>query len=238
MAQDKTKKDHRLHFILPLAGIIVLTTLPFFIFRPVSQEETSQKIQDRFTFMTQTSRMERDPHDLEYWEKAGNPELFAKPDSQFGYSAFLNPEMNYLKPLGSNEDHIPALPGVFSVGKITVRGERSPKELLSQVRFPLIDTTQKYQSLFIDAPAFLLEGGIILPVSGFVQPESAVKDLKPTLFKVSRTTPDSPPDISIEQSCGDANLDGAALQILFQRAAVNEKITGIVRVEWLNGGKK
>lgn len=238
MADGSKKVLEKKNIFLIIGVAILLIALPLIIFRPAKLQETSHKKQERFTFMTNTPRTTDDRHDLEYWEKTGNPQLFAKPDSEFGYSAFLNPEMNHLRPVDTNVEHLPMLPGAFSPAEISVYGERSASELLANARFPLIETSQKYQTLFVKAPAFLLEGGIVLPMEGFQQPSSKVQFLKSTVIRIKKEKKDLPPVLTVEQSCGDEQLDNAALRALHFPAVVNDKVTGLVRVEWLNGVDK
>ena len=237
MAENSEKKISGKKVIYLILGVIVLAVLPFLIFRPVEEKEEAAKNQERFTFMTKTPRTENDQHDLEYWEKTGNPQLFAKPDSQYGYSAFLNPEMNYLKPVSSGMDILPALPGVFSPGEIIHHKERSPQDLLSQVKFPLIEISQKkYESLFVKQPAFLLKGGLVLPVSGFNPPASKEKILKPTLLEVKKPSKSAPPVITVLESCGDEQLDKAAVRAVMFPAVANDHVVGTIRVEWQQNG--
>ena len=215
-----------------ILGVLVLLLLPFLIFRPAADKEVSAKNQKRFTFMTNIPRTENDQHDLEYWEKAGNPQLFAKPDSKFGYSAFLNPEMKHLKPVMTGIENLPALPGVFSLNMIELQGERSPEELLMQPRFPLIETSQKYSYIFVKKPAFILEGGLILPVPDFQFPASNVQKLKETILNVEKKSKTEPPVITVIQSCGDEQLDKAAMRAILFPAAVKDHVKGKVWIEW------
>ena len=238
MAGIKIKKVSRSEIIHSICWILVLSILPFVIFRPETQIEPVQKTQKRFTFMTSTPLVEDDQHGLTYWEKSGNPQLFAKPDSQYGFSAFLTPEINYAQPVGESMDQLPALPGVFSPGKLEVRKERVLHELLPWIDVPLMAVKPPRQIFMANAPVFLLEDGTILPIDGFQQPESNVKDLQPTLLRVVNRSQNSPPEISVMRSCGDSQLDAAAMRALFFPAVVDQRITGTIRVEWKSGNIK
>ena len=238
MTGGKNRKSTPSRILFIIFWILLLSVLPFVIFRPENQTETVQKSQKRFTFMTSTPLTEDDQHDLAYWEKAGTPQLFAKPDSRFGFSAFLTPEMNHAKPVVSHEEQLPALPDIFTPGKITVSEKRDLQDLLPQMKIPLIRIAPEKQVLLLEAPVFLLEDGTVLPIAGFKQPESSVKNLQPTLLQVVKRSPDSPPEISVLRSCGDDQLDAAAMRALFFPAAVNQKIKGTIRVEWKDGGIK
>ena len=232
MDEKKENKKIGKKIICLILGVIILLALPFLIFRPVADKEVSAKNQKRFTFMTNTPRAENDQHDLNYWEKTGNPQLFAKPDSKFGYSAFLNPEMKHLKPALTGIDNLPALPGFFAPGMIELQGARSPEELLMQARFPLIEISQKYNYLFVKKPAFILEGGVILPIADFQVPVSKAERLTETILKVEKKSKTEPPVITVVQSCGDEQLDKAAMRALLFPAAVKDHVKGIVRIEW------
>lgn len=239
MTENGTKTSwKRTIFLIPAA--LILLALPLLIFRPVKQDEPVRKNQDRFTFMTNTPRTEHDRHDLSYWEKTGNPELFAKPDPKFGYPAFLAPEMKDLKPGRSDVETLPVQPGTFSPETVSLHRERTPQELLVQIRIPLDYgyRTERMKSLFVKSPVFLLKDGEILPVPDFKQPASKVRDLKSTFLFVKKTAKDVPPEITVERSCGDEQLDTAAMRALFFHAAVNEKVTGMIKVEWANEVQK
>ncbi|MBE6404847.1 MAG: hypothetical protein E7040_02360 [Lentisphaerae bacterium] len=237
MAESKEKKIPGKKIVYPIIGVIILSALPFLIFRSVKEQEVPAKDQERFTFMTKTPRSENDQHDLEYWEKAGNPQLFAKPDSQYGYSAFLNPEMNYLRPVSSSVNTLPTLPGTFSPGEIVLHKERLPQNLLSRVKFPLIEITQKkYEYLFVNKPVFLLKGGLVLPVSDFNPPASKLKYLRPTLLEVKKPSKTAPPEITVLESCGDKQLDKAAMRAIMFPAVANDYVIGTIRVEWQQNG--
>ena len=229
---EKKENNKVVKTVCIVLGVIVLLALPFLIFRPAANKEVPAKNQDRFNFMTNTPRTEKDQHGLEYWEKTGNPQLFAKPDSKFGYSAFLNPEVKDLNPIMTGIENLPAIPGFFSPGMIELRGKRTPEELLTQPRYPLIEVSEKYESLFVKKPAFILEGGVILPVSNFQYPATKVKNLQVTLLKVEKKSNTVPPVITVDQSCGDEQLDKAAMRAILFHAVVNDNVKGKVRIEW------
>ena len=231
MAEKKEGKKI-VKVICLILGVLVLLALPFLIFRPVADKEVPAKNQKRFSFMTNTSRTENDQYDLEYWEKTGNPELFAKPDSKFGYSAFLNSEMRELKPLMTGIENLPAIPGYFSPGMIELKGRRTPEQLLMLARYPLIDLSEKYEAVFVKKPVFILEENLILPVPNFQFPDSKVENLQTTLLKVEKQSKTIPPVVTVVESCGDEQLDKAAMRALLIPAAFHEHVKGIVRVEW------
>ena len=231
MAEKKEDKKV-VKIICLILGVLVLLALPLLIFRPVADKEVPAKNQKRFSFMTNTPRTENDQYDLEYWEKTGNPELFAKPDSKFGYSAFLNNELSDLKPLMTGIENLPAIPGFFTPGMIELQGRRSPEELLTQIRYPLIDVSAKYETVFIKKPVFILEGNLILPIQNFQFPASKVENLQTTLLKVEKKSKTVPPVVTVVESCGDEQLDKAAMRALLIPAAFHEHVKGIVRVEW------
>ena len=56
----------------------------------------------------------------------------------------------------------------------------------------------------------------------------------PTILLVKKSSPALPPEISVERSCGDSQLDNAAMRALFFHAAVNKKVTGVIKIEWSN----
>ena len=234
MADSNTKKFSGNRIILLIFGVLVLSALPLLIFRPVKQNEPVPNVQKRFTFMTNTPRTEKDLHNLSYWEKAGNPELFAKPDAKTGYPAFSGPEIKDLKPAGSDVNAFPQQG--WAPGKIGLPEERTPGQLLVQIRIPLnyAYRVEKMKMMLVKAPVFLLESGEIFPVPGFKQPDSDVKELIPTILSVRKTAKDLPPEISVQRSCGDSRLDNAAMRALFFHAAVNEKVKDIIKVEWSN----
>ena len=229
---EKKENNKVVKTVYIVLGVIVFLALPFLIFRPAANKEVPAKNQDRFNFMTNTPRKEKDQHGLEYWEKTGNPQLFAKPDSKFGYSAFLNPEVKDLNPIMTGIENLPAIPGFFSPGMIELRGKRTPEELLTQPRYPLIEVSEKYESLFVKKPAFILEGGVILPVSNFQYPATKVKNLQVTLLKVEKKSNTVPPVITVDQSCGDGQVDKADMRAILFHAVVNDNVKGTVRIEW------
>ena len=235
--KEKSNKIKKVIFLIP--GVIFLLVFPLIIFRPVKNNEVPAKNQERFTFMSNTPRLESDRHDLTYWEKVGNPQLFAKPDSEFGYSAFLVSEIKDIKPASSSNHKLPELPIVFSAGEVKLHQERTPESLLSPERFSLVERAKEYKIPFIKNPAVILEDGSVFPVSGFKQPDSKVKNLNPTLLLVEQRKTNMPPVITVLRSCGDSELDRAAMRAILVPAAVNRKISGKVRIEWQqNGGKK
>ena len=162
MADSNTKKFSGKKIILPVLGVLVLSALPLLIFRPVKQNEPVPNVQKRFTFMTNTPRTEKDLHNLSYWEKAGNPELFAKPDAKTGYPAFSGPEMKDLKPAGSGVTAFPLQQG-WAPGTIGLPEERFPGQLLLQIRIPLnyAYRVERMKKIFVNSPVFLLSSGEI-----------------------------------------------------------------------------
>ena len=115
---------------------------------------------------------------------------------------------------------------------IELQGERSPEELLTQIRYPLIDVSAKYETVFIKKPVFILEGNLILPIQNFQFPASKVENLQVTVLRVDKKSGTVPPVVTVVESCGDEQLDKAAMRALLFPAVFNERVKGIIRVEW------
>ena len=109
---------------------------------------------------------------------------------------------------------------------------RNPAEFLSAVEIPLVQVDEQTISLYRKSPVFIMDDGSVLAISGIFPQRSDVKDLVSTLLQVTRSQKDAPPEIRILRSSGDQKLDQAAFRALHFPAAVNEKISGIIRVEW------
>ena len=140
--------------------------------------------------------------------------------------------MKDLKPLMNGLENLPAIPGFFSPGMIELKGRRTPEQLLMLARYPLIDLSEKYEAVFVKKPVFILEENLILPVSNFQFPASNVENLQTTVLRVDKKSGTVPPVVTVVESCGDEQLDKAAMIALLFPAVFNERVKGIIRVEW------
>ncbi len=218
--------------MLLIFSFLLLTFLPLLIFVPTKQKVVTQTPKSRFTFMTGVPAAVSDKHDLLYWEKVGTPFLFAKPDYKFGYSAFLRPEVNYGRPGSSEVRALPVLKTDAGIVLPEVPRPRLPEGLLNRAEIPLVQIGNAPAVRKIQAPLFLLEDGSRIPVEGLPKLDNLAGSQNPTVIRISRAGAGVPPVIRVIESCGDPQLDRIAVRALYLPAVSNEKVTGVVRVEW------
>jgi hypothetical protein len=219
--------------IFLIAVTAVFALLPLLIFQPIKQKIVEKTPQSRFTFMTNTPADVRDDYGLIYWQKAGNPMLFAKPDAVFGFSALLQPEQNLTRPESRLDHSLPMQDSPLKKVSLPVAGKRDPVTLLPEVRIPLVNVQPADDHKGFSEPAVaVLEDGTIVPLKEISAVESSVKPLNPSLFYIRKENDYAAPVIRLIRSCGDPKLDQTALKVLYHPAAADQNFRGMVRIEW------
>lgn len=239
MAKQITASGTGKFFFLITASIL-LAILPLLIFRPIKQKSTPPVQKSRFTFMTNTPTSVQDPHDLVYWQKAGNPMLFAKPDSQYGFSAFFKPEQRHRRPGNIADSALPELQKILPAPSLQIETQRTPAELLSDSIYPVISTEKTTEPLLkTNAPAVaIFEDGTVIPLKDIAEDDLKGARLEPAAFHIKQKQNGAPPEIRLIRSSGNSKLDQLALRQLFLPAAQNKNFNGILRVEWDQKGAR
>ena len=232
MGKQMTKSNTG-KIIFLIAATAVFAILPLLIFQPIKQKPIEKTPQSRFTFMTNTPAEIRDDYGLNYWQKAGNPMLFAKPDAVFGFSALLRPEQTLTRPQNTLDSSLPQPESHLKEVQLPIAGKRSPVSLLPESSLPLITVVPGSDFTgYVDSVVAVLENGTIVPLKEIGKLKSSVKPLSPSLFHIRKENDYAAPVIRLIRSCGDSKLDQSVLKELYQPAVSDRDFNGMVRIEW------
>ena len=233
MGNDIQERFHAGRTLFLVILTLLLVVLPLVLFRPMKQQKNDQESKGRFTFMTNTPAESNDKYGLLYWERTGDPMLFAKADFSLGFSAFFKPGMRHFRPDSVEDKNLPELPLILPGIEFRPPAARLPFELLHRPEIPLVTPAKTGNVTPRKAPLFFLEDGSLLSIKTELPPaELAAGAENQTVLQVSEQQDSAPPVVRIVQPSGNPRLDQSALRALSRAAVSDKRIKGFIRVEW------
>lgn len=237
MRKDVHDRFHAGRMIFLIVLTLFLVSLPLFLFRPMKRQKTDMGSRGRFTFMTNTPSKSDDKYDLLYWERTGNPMLFAKADHVLGFSAFLRPGRMHFRPGENGAADLPVLGSLLpDIGFRSGLSPRLPSDLLPAPGIPVTTPGSAVSSPKRNAPLFFLEDGSLLPITADLPPAETAAGA--TVLRVTKGQAGMPPQVRIIRSSGNPRLDLAALRAVSRSAFSDSRVDGTIYAEWEQEAEK
>lgn len=232
-------------FAASLLIAVLLHLLPALVFTPVKNVRGKEQTDRRFTVMVNNvPTAQYDPCDLYYWLKYGDPALFAAPDYDSGFSAYLKNRQSHIEADDSIQPMQLSLTRKSAFPENVYSNEpRSMNALLSplNIRMPFSlaadqDKMTERNEIF---PKWTAANGADLG-NLFSDKEEIQRQLKKftperstVLFLSRGRTPDMPPLIKVSQSSGNTSLDMLAVGALASYAGAEERGAALKNLKYV-----